>query len=49
MDKKKLYESIMNSVSKEVKKALLEYRTKATESYDVNIQEAQKYLKTSIQ
>lgn len=41
MNKKQLYESIMSSVSKEVKKALLEYRTKSVDTYDINLKDVE--------
>ena len=49
MNKKQLYESIMSSVSKEVKKALLEYRTKSVDTYDINLEDVEQYLKTTLQ
>ena len=45
MDKRALYESIMQTVSKEVKKSLNEYRTKAIqETYEIDENDIKKYL-----
>ena len=48
MNKKKIYESIMSSVAKQVKKALNEYRTAAPE-YNIDIVDLKEFLKMTIQ
>ena len=48
MDKKSLYESIMRTVAKQVKNALNEYRTAASE-HNIDIADLKQFLKMTIQ